>query len=140
MDKTSFLLRQKTFAKAQLSALVGVTCDYATMVFLTKFAGVHYAFSTAVGCVVGAAVNFSINRAWAFYSAGQAYRYSPNQQQLRYMLVVAGSIFLKVSGVYVLGRCTNFAYGAIRVATDIFVALSFSYTMQRWWVFRRSQR
>ena len=50
------------FAKAQVSAFIGGITDYAIMVFVTEVFHVHYTISIVIGGIIGAVVNFSLNR------------------------------------------------------------------------------
>jgi putative flippase GtrA len=133
----TLLQRLKIFIKAQLSALIGVMADYGIMIFLSELAGLHYTVSTAIGCTVGAVINFSLNKTWTFHLATSSYKYSHSQQQLRYVLVVAFCILLKVLGTYAFESLTHLSYKICRIIADLLVAFCFSYTLQRWWVFRR---
>jgi len=69
-----------TFSKAQISAFVGGVIDYCTMIFITEVFHIHYTISIAAGGIVGAVVNFSVNRKWSFYSKDAQYKFSVLQQ------------------------------------------------------------
>ena len=51
-----------TFSKAQVSASIGGGVDYLTMIFFTELFNIHYTISIAIGGIVGAVVNFSLNK------------------------------------------------------------------------------
>ncbi|PRY54615.1 putative flippase GtrA [Arcticibacter pallidicorallinus] len=123
-----------TFLKAQFSAFTGGIVDILAMIFFTEVVGIHYTLSIAFGGIIGALVNFSINRSWTFRSK------SPNNgpidtQLLRFCIVVAGSILLKSAGTFVLTESLGMDYRLSRILTDIVVSLGFNYTLQKNWVF-----
>jgi putative flippase GtrA len=130
------LEKLKVFVKAQFSAIAGGALDYLAMIFFTEAVGLHYTLSVAVGCMMGAAVNFSLNKAWSFRSAGRAYRFSLPQQLWRFLLVFAGSILLKMAGTGLFTALAHLDYRLSRLAADIPVALLFNYMLQRYWVFK----
>lgn len=119
------------FAKAQFSAFCGGIVDYVTMVLLTEFFGMYYVVSIIFGGLIGAIVNFSINRKWTFKSNNPAIL----QQLLKFSFVVGGSIFLKSSGTFLLTEFTNIDYKITRIIVDAFVCFGFNYILQRKWVF-----
>ncbi|MDR2466451.1 MAG: GtrA family protein [Prevotellaceae bacterium] len=124
------------FAKAQFSAFAGGVCDYMIMLFLTEYAGFHYAASIAAGCTAGAAINFSLNKSWAFFSKESKYRFSLLQQMLRFSFVAASSISLKIAGTSLLVVFAEIDYKISRIITDIVVSLCYNYVLQRYWIFR----
>jgi putative flippase GtrA len=130
------LKRLKVFVKAQFSAFTGGMCDYLIMIFLTELIGVYYPLSIAISCVLGAVVNFSINKTWSFYSKKNGYRFSLPQQLWRFLLVVTSSIVLKIAGTYCITTFVHIDYIISRIITDIVVSLCFNYVLQRYWVFK----
>ncbi|MDR3132877.1 MAG: GtrA family protein [Prevotellaceae bacterium] len=127
------------FFKTQLSAFTGGLCDYGIMIFLTEIAGLHYTLSIAVACILGAVVNFAINRSWSFYSQNRTYKFSSTQQLIRFTLVLVGSIFLKSSGTFLLTALAGIDYKISRIITDIIVSLGYNYVLQRFWVFTQAK-
>jgi putative flippase GtrA len=128
------------FFKAQLSAFIGGLCDYGIMICLTEFAGVHYTTSIAIACILGAVVNFSLNKTWSFYSQNKAYKFSGTQQLARFIFVLASSILLKISGTYLLTSFAGIDYKISRIITDIIVSLCYNYVLQRFWVFIKAKK
>jgi putative flippase GtrA len=123
----------KAFSKAQISAFVGGVIDYALMVFCYEFFHLHYVYGIVIGGVVGAAINFSINKHWSFRgNQGHAVK-----QLWKFILVVIGSIFLKSSGTFFLTELMTIDYRISRLLTDALVSFGFNYNLQRFWVFRR---
>lgn len=125
------------FIKAQFSAFLGGIVDYFTMVFFTEIFHLHYTISIAIGGVIGAIVNFSLNKKWTFYSKDIPYKNSMIAQLMKFVLVVLNSIILKSSGTYLITTFLGFDYRISRIATDLFVSIVFNYTLQKFWVFRK---
>lgn len=62
-SKTNKVLNQVfVFAKAQFSAFVGGITDYMIMIFFTEIFHIHYTLSIAMGGVIGAIINFNLNK------------------------------------------------------------------------------
>jgi len=125
------------FIKAQFSAFLGGAVDYFIMVFFTQIFNLHYTISIAIGGVIGAIVNFSLNKKWTFYSKDIPYKNSMIAQLMKFVLVVLNSIILKSSGTYLITTFLGFDYRISRIATDLFVSIVFNYTLQKFWVFRK---
>ncbi|MES2622123.1 MAG: GtrA family protein [Bacteroidota bacterium] len=121
----------KTFAKAQLSSLLGGAIDYLTMIFFTEIVGLFYTNSIIIGGTVGAIFNYSMNRKWTFEARSTRKR----TQLPRFFLIVAGSIFLKTLGTYCLTNYGKMDYKISRIVVDLFVAIGFNFPMQKYWVF-----
>nr|WP_068887364.1 GtrA family protein [Pedobacter panaciterrae] len=124
------------FAKAQLSAFTGGIVDYLVMILCTELLGIHYTISIAIGGIVGAIVNFSVNRYWTF-NAANASKAPVGQQLIKFIFVVGGSILLKSSGTYLFTNWLKLDYKICRIIVDIIVSLSFNYVLQKYWVFRK---
>jgi putative flippase GtrA len=127
------------FGKAQLSAFIGGIVDYFIMIFITEVFGIHYTISIGISGVIGAIVNFSLNRRWSFRSKNLNYKHSPTIQVSRFVLVVINSIILKSAGTYLFTTWLKIDYKISRIITDIIVSLVFNYTLQRHWVFRKEK-
>lgn len=125
------------FIKAQISAFLGGVVDYLIMVFLTEIFNLHYIISIAVGGMIGAIVNFSLNKKWAFYTKSGYYKNSSLKQFLKFTVVVLNSILLKASGTYFITTFLGFDYRISRIAADLFVSIVFNYTLQKYWVFKK---
>ncbi|TDQ08379.1 GtrA family protein [Pedobacter metabolipauper] len=124
------------FIKAQLSAFVGGIVDYSAMIACTELLGIHYTISIAIGGVIGAILNFSVNRYWTF-NTNKASNSPVGNQLVKFIFVVAGSIFLKSSGTYLFTTFLHTDYKISRLIIDIIVSLGFNYVLQTYWVFRK---
>ena len=126
------------FAKAQVSTFIGGITDYAIMVFFTEVFHVHYTVSIVIGGIIGAVVNFSMNKKWTFHSENSTYKNSMHKQLLKFVLVVINSIFLKSMGTYAITTFMRIDYKISRLITDLFVSIGFNYSLQRYWVFKKA--
>ena len=133
MKKTN---RVYVFIKAQLSAFTGGIVDYLIMIFCTEVLGIFYPVSIAIGGIIGAIFNFSVNRYWTFKS-NNANRSPVRSQLARFLVVVSGSIFLKSSGTWLFTTFLHIDYKISRIIVDIAVSLGFNYVLQTYWVFKR---
>ena len=131
------LNRLIVFGKAQLSAMIGGVVDYLLMIFFTEVFGMHYTISIAIGGVVGAVVNFTLNRTWSFRSKDLKYKSSTRVQLVKFILVVLNSILMKSLGTYLITSFLKVDYKISRIMVDLFVSLAFNYTLQRFWVFKK---
>ena len=126
------------FIQAQFSAGVGYIVDYALMYAAREWLGWSLFWSIALGGVVGAVVNFSINRLWVFRrAASEQFRSGLASQLTKFTLMVLGSILLKYLGTDFLERVVGLDYRLGKPVTDIFVSVLFNYTLQRYWVFSK---
>lgn len=133
------MIKKKTvleFLKAQLSAFSGGILDYLVMVFCTEVLHIHYTISIAIGGIIGAVLNFSVNRYWTF-NRNNASTSPVGMQLVKFIFVVAGSIALKSSGTYLFTTWLKLDYKITRIIVDIIVSLSFNYVLQKYWVFRK---
>ena len=137
-SKTKKMLNQLlVFGKAQFSAFVGGLTDYMIMVFLTEVFHLHYTISIIIGGVIGAVVNFSMNKKWTFHNKSIPYKNPLKKQLLKFSIVVINSILLKSSGTYLVTIFFGFDYKISRIFIDLFVSILFNYNLQRFWVFKQ---
>lgn len=130
-----FWRRTKIFAKAQISAFVGGVVDYGIMILCTELFHVYYVFSIGISGVIGAIINFTLNKKWTFHSKDRLYKNTVNTQLFRFVVVVAGSIFMKSSGTYCVTTYIGIDYKISRLIVDLIVSVLFNFNMQKYWVF-----
>jgi len=128
------------FAKAQASSFIGGIVDYCIMILFTEFLHFHYSISIAIGGTIGAITNFYLNKGWTFRSKNLPYKHSGSKQLLRFAVVVANSILLKVSGTFIFTTFLRTDYIISRLITDLFVSIGFNYMLQMHWVFRKENQ
>ncbi len=128
----TFVDEVKAFSKAQASAFLGGAVDYIVMLLCVEVFGWHYVLGIIAGGIVGAVVNYMINRYWTF--KGKEDRMS--NQIGKYLLVLAGSIFFKSVGTSLFTELLGLDYKISRILTDLIVSLGWNYVLQRFWVFK----
>lgn len=128
-----------TFSKAQVSASIGGGVDYLTMIFFTELFNIHYTISIAIGGIVGAVVNFSLNKYWTFHSKSETYRNTTSTQLLKFAIMVVNSIVLKSSGTYFLTTIFKIDYKITRLVVDLIVSIFVNYNLQKFWVFKKNR-
>ncbi|QNL49069.1 GtrA family protein [Olivibacter sp. SDN3] len=127
-----------TFIKAQLSAFIGGIVDYLIMIGSTEYLQIHYTVSILLGGIVGALANFTINRNWTFEGTTDAASTKMGFQLLKFAIIVGVSILLKAMGTYLVTEGGRIDYRISRVMVDLMVSLGFNYTLQKYWVFKRT--
>lgn len=110
------------------------------MVLARQFLGWPLFWAVALGGVVGAAINFSLNRYWTFTTGSGTHGYSNAflLQLVKFVLTVIGSILLKYLGTYLLEHYMGIDYKIGKLISDLFVSVLFNYPMQRYWVFNKT--
>jgi len=124
------------FLKAQISAFLGGVIDYLVMLYCVEILHIHYIPAIAIGGLVGAVVNYSIGRNWAFRSKSEGI----TTQFSKYAIVSLGSIILKSSGTFILTETIKIDYRLTRLMIDAIVAFGFNFTLQKYWVFKPNQQ
>jgi len=127
------------FGKAQVSAMMGGVVDYLIMIFFTEVFHVHYTISIAIGGIIGAVVNFTLNKTWSFRSRNLKYKSSTKVQMFKFILVVLNSIVMKSSGTYFITTFLHLDYKISRIMVDLFVSIVFNYSLQKYWVFKKTK-
>ncbi|HMR17889.1 MAG TPA: GtrA family protein [Sphingobacterium sp.] len=123
----------KEFLKAQLSAFIGGLSDFVIYTFCYKVFLVSAPFSNAISGSLGAIVNFTINRYWAFNNT----TISVASQLWKFILVVISSIILKSTGIYFFVDIWKFHYLLSKLIVELIVSLGFNFILQKYWVFRK---
>jgi len=126
------------FIKAQLSAFLGGVVDFVIMIACTELLQIHYTISIVIGGILGALVNFTINRNWTFEANEAKGKNNMALQLVKFTSMVGGSILLKSSGTYLVTEISRIDYRISRIVIDIFVSLGFNYTLQKYWVFKKN--
>lgn len=106
------------------------------MIFCTEALGIFYPISIVISGLLGAVVNFSINRYWTY----QAEDGKLDHQLLKFIVVVLGSVTFKSYGTYLMTTFTGVSYKITRLIVDLVVSLGFNYTLQTFWVFKKSKQ
>lgn len=127
-----FRLRRLLFRNVS-AALIATAIDFLTYSALVAWAHVAPPIATALGCGVGAVVNFVINRVWTFQSHD-----STLPQVWRYAMVSATGAALSSGGVATLMGATTWDYRLVWVVVRLAVSWGWNLPLQRFFVFGKS--
>lgn len=123
-------LQRRSFLRSALTSSIATASDFVAASLLHRLSAPPYA-ATILGCMVGGAVAFSLNRTWAFHARDERKR----TQLVRFLFVWATSALLNAAGVTLLllpGGQFTYAW----LATRGLVYLAWNYPLLRWYVFR----
>ena len=126
----------KEFLKAQLSAFLGGMSDLAIYSFCYKVLAFSAPFSNVISGSLGAIVNFLINRYWSFNNA----KSSIGSQLWKFIIVVAGSISLKSLGIHFFVDIWHWHFLISKLLVEVAVSLGFNFTLQKFWVFKKTDQ
>lgn len=138
-----------TFAKAQVSAFAGGVVSYVVTVLLREVFLHNYPplshdisyfqsyIAVGAGEILGAIVNFTLNKTWALKSKGSKYKHRFFVQFGRFVFVVFQSILLKATGVHLLTKFISSVDFKIWLLFIYFLVSIGNYLLQRYWVFNR---
>lgn len=136
LDKQTsrLLLRGRgALGRATFSAFVATGIDFALVFLLVSFSLLPPAVATGLGCVLGAVINFTLNRIWTFDSHGAAM-----PQGWRYILMSSSSALLNSGGVAVLLFVPDMDYRVAWVLVRGLVFVTWSFPLNRDYVFARA--
>jgi phosphatidylglycerophosphate synthase/putative flippase GtrA len=115
--------------RASISSLMATGADFVLVMGLVSLAAPPW-FATGLGCLLGAAINFGINRAWTFKSDDEA-----GPQALRYTIVSTSSALLNAGGVALLLLIELPDYRAAWLIARVLVFIGWNYPLQRDYVY-----
>lgn len=118
------------FLRSVVVSALATASDFVVALLLARASVVAWA-ATFVGCAVGGAVAFLVNRGWTFRSRGRR-----GPELIRFLGVWATSALLNSGGVGLLTRAgVSFAYAWPIVRGLVYSG--WNYPLLRWFVFRR---
>ena len=113
-----------------LAAAAATLADYAAVVAMVQVGGLSPAWATALGCVLGGALNLGLNRLVTFRS-----RDAIAPQAVRYTVVSASSALLNAGGVALLAAFPLLDYRLAWWLVRGAVWLAWNFPLQRAYVF-----
>ncbi|MFL5441994.1 MAG: GtrA family protein [Myxococcales bacterium] len=122
--------------RATVASVIATVIDYGTFCALVGIAGVYTGTSRALGALLGAITNFTVNKLWTFRTGGD----SVWHEGPRYAAISLTSLLLNTLGVVLLtdGLHWNPLLAAAVVGT--LVAVGWNLPLHRHFVFRPSRR
>lgn len=122
-----------SFLKYQTAAILATAVDFGVFFLLKDVFEVWYVSATAIGAFLGAVTNFILCRNWAFSSKEKKLVH----QIGKYILVSSGSLVLNTLLVYLFTELFHLHENYSRVLTAILVAVTYNFTLQKYFVFKK---
>ncbi len=126
MTKDSLLI----FSKNQVSAVIATLCDYAFLLFLVEVIKINYLIGVALASIVGAIVNFNLNRRWTFKSKGKL-----SIEAVKYAAVSGTSLAWNVGIVALFTEVFGVKYFVSKIIASIVVGVCWNFVLHRYFVF-----
>jgi putative flippase GtrA len=120
-----------TFIKAQASSILGSLADFLTTIVLVQLLHSYYLIGNLAGNIVGAIIQFTLSRSWAF-NAGEG---KLSGHILKYILVWIGNLILSAAGVYFFTHYLKINYIISKTIVSIFLGVTYNYFFQKRFVF-----
>ena len=118
--------------RSTVAALAATAVDFAVFKALMLWEGFSPPLATGAGCVVGALVNYSMNRVWTFQSKD-----APSPQLLRYALVSATGAALNSGGMTLLLHYLHWGPSLSWIVIRLLVSWGWNLPLQRFFVFSK---
>src|SRR5437763_5536714 len=122
--------------RATVASVIATVIDYGTFTVLVGIAGVYTGTSRAIGALLGAIANFTLNKLWTFRTGTESIWH----EGPRYAAISLTSLLLNTLGVVLLtdGLHWNPLFAAALVG--VLVAVAWNLPLHRHFVFRPSRR
>jgi phosphatidylglycerophosphate synthase/putative flippase GtrA len=117
-----------------IAAFVATLLDFALVNLLVGLSFIGPALATAIGCIFGGAINFTINRIWTFGSTD-----AKLPQMGRYTFVSFTSALLNSGGVAVLLMLPAIHYRIAWIVVRLAVFLAWNFPLHRDYVFANGE-
>ena len=119
--------------RSTVAALAATAVDFSVFKLLIMWEGFSPPLATAAGCVVGALVNYSMNRKWTFESNA-----ARSPQLLRYALVSASGAGLNSGGMTLFLHYLKWDPSVSWIIIRLLVSWGWNLPLQRFFVFPKS--
>ena len=120
-----------TYLKAQVSLTIGSLVDFLITYILVEFFHCWYLAGNLAGNIFGATTQFLISRNWVFRAGQKKIAF----QITKFILVYLGNLFLSAGIVYLLTHFLSIHYMISKLASSIFLGLTYNYILQKKIVF-----
>ena len=121
--------------RSTIAALAATAVDFAVFKALMLWEGFSPPLATGAGCVVGALVNYSMNRVWTFQSKA-----APSPQLVRYALVSASGAGFNSGGMTLLLHYLNWGPSLSWIVIRLLVSWGWNLPLQRFFVFPKNSQ
>ena len=120
--------------RAWVASAVATVIDYGTFTILVEIAGVYTGTSRALGALLGAIANFTLNKLWTFRTSGESvWREGP-----RYAAISLTSLLLNTLGVVLLTDGLRWNPLVAAALVGVLVSLLWNLPLHRHFVFRNA--
>jgi putative flippase GtrA len=123
----------RVFARHQAASVAATVVDFGTMLLLVELGRVSPARATLAGALLGACVNFTLNRKYTFVAGDRPGKLG---QAIRYGGVSAASALLNAGGEYAGTVWLGAPYLLVRAVVAVAVSVGWNYPLHRSFVFR----
>jgi len=124
------------FVRANLSSTVASGAEYLLVTGLV-LAHAHYLYAAGAGAVLGAVVDFSLKRHWAFDRAAKG---TVHHEGLRYLVVSASSLGLNLALSYALVDGLHLPAVPGVIGASLVIGFAWNYPLHRLYVFHTARR
>ncbi|HKB76745.1 MAG TPA: GtrA family protein [Myxococcales bacterium] len=121
--------------RAWVASVLATLVDYGTFTVLVELAGVYTGTSRALGALLGAVTNFTVNKLWTFRTQGD----SVWQEMPRYAAISLTSLLLNTLGVVLLTDGLRWNPLVAAALVGVLVGVGWNLPLHRYFVFRHGQ-
>jgi phosphatidylglycerophosphate synthase/putative flippase GtrA len=118
--------------RAWVASVIATVVDYGTFTVLVELAGVYTGSSRALGALLGAITNFTVNKLWTFRTQGE----SVWHEMPRYAAISLTSLLLNTLGVVLLTDGLHWNPLVAAALVGILVGVGWNLPLHRHFVFR----
>ncbi len=122
----------KVFLKYNVVAGIATAVDFAVLIFFTEILQIQYLISAVLGAVSGGITAFVLERNWTFLKKDGKL----SVQAKKYAGIWLTSIFLNISGLYLLVEYTGLQYIISKVIIAVIVGIGFNFLTHKYYIFK----
>ncbi len=121
-----------SFFRYNIVAIIATSIDFLVFILLTEALQLWYLFSAIVGAVLGGITAFVLERNWTFMKSDGKL----SCQSVKYFMVWLASIFLNITGLYIMVEYAACRYIFSKVVVAIVVGIGFNFLTHKYFVFK----
>jgi phosphatidylglycerophosphate synthase/putative flippase GtrA len=121
--------------RAWIASVIATVIDYGTFTVLVELAGIYTGTSRALGALLGAVTNFTVNKVWTFRTQGD----SVWHEVPRYAAISLTSLLLNTLGVVLLTDGLRWNPLVAAALVGVLVGVGWNLPLHRYFVFRHGQ-
>ena len=124
----------RIFIKVQVTSLLASGIDFLTTILCVRLWHYWYLSASITGAVVGGFVSFIVSKKWTFTESRQPVA----SQFSRFVLVWLGNAAANATGLFVATHFLGVQYLVAKTAVGILVGVSYTYFLQKDFIFTMS--